>query len=394
MRAQGATEYLIFLAVVLIIAVATTALLGFFPGTAPDAMISESRAYWRGAAAPFRIIDASTLPVAPGSACGSYGSGYEITVENAGNVPGSITGISMGGASAEFCQKGTSPGQPVTIQPGERATLDLGFAGGVNYSEGELVEKEVAIQYASQYLSGSLQKGEKRLDFRATDSAMCNGGGTACTLCIQNGGECSNGGCCNGPCSLLSSPPVCAAGTGDGSVCGYNYQFCATGSCNTWRGVCMQCRADGSPCDSDLDCCSKVCGSGACVDSQPGRTSCGVVVQEGGDYYLQMDWFDSGSQVHLSLVSPHQQEIGTFAGYYPPMPPAISLGHLNAGDPIVLSWMTVWWGTWGPFYSNNAGECYQSGPGTTSWTFTFDDGIHYGSGSERDNDFSLTIYKG
>lgn len=46
-RAQGATEYLVLLAVVLIIALVGIALLGFFPGTAGDAQIVQSEAYWR-----------------------------------------------------------------------------------------------------------------------------------------------------------------------------------------------------------------------------------------------------------------------------------------------------------------------------------------------------------
>ncbi len=45
--AQGATEYLVLLAVVLIIALVAIALLGFFPGTASDAQIAESQIYWQ-----------------------------------------------------------------------------------------------------------------------------------------------------------------------------------------------------------------------------------------------------------------------------------------------------------------------------------------------------------
>lgn len=48
-RAQGATEYLVLLAVVLIIALVGIALLGFFPGTASEGRIAESQMYWRSA---------------------------------------------------------------------------------------------------------------------------------------------------------------------------------------------------------------------------------------------------------------------------------------------------------------------------------------------------------
>ena len=55
-KAQGATEYLVLLAVVLIIALVAIALLGFFPGTANDAQIAESQIYWQSAS-PVAIIE-------------------------------------------------------------------------------------------------------------------------------------------------------------------------------------------------------------------------------------------------------------------------------------------------------------------------------------------------
>lgn len=56
-RAQGATEYLVLLAVVLIIALVGVALLGFFPGTAGDAQLQESRIYW-SSASPIAVVEA------------------------------------------------------------------------------------------------------------------------------------------------------------------------------------------------------------------------------------------------------------------------------------------------------------------------------------------------
>ena len=48
-KGQGATEYLVLLAVVLIVAMVAIALLGFFPGLSYDAKKSESDSYWRSA---------------------------------------------------------------------------------------------------------------------------------------------------------------------------------------------------------------------------------------------------------------------------------------------------------------------------------------------------------
>lgn len=53
---QGATEYLVLLAVVLIVALVSIALLGFFPGLSTDAKITQSKSYWSGAR-PFAITE-------------------------------------------------------------------------------------------------------------------------------------------------------------------------------------------------------------------------------------------------------------------------------------------------------------------------------------------------
>jgi len=77
-RGQGATEYLVLLAVVLIVALVSVALLGFFPGMASDAKITQSQSYWRGQAKPFAILDmsltstAATLSVQNVEATGPY----------------------------------------------------------------------------------------------------------------------------------------------------------------------------------------------------------------------------------------------------------------------------------------------------------------------------------
>jgi len=54
--AQGATEYLVLLAVVLIVALVSVALLGFFPGMASDAQIAQSQMYWKSAT-PISVLE-------------------------------------------------------------------------------------------------------------------------------------------------------------------------------------------------------------------------------------------------------------------------------------------------------------------------------------------------
>jgi len=84
MRGQGATEYLVLLAVVLIVALVSVALLGFFPGMASDSKITQSQIYWRSAS-PISIVDIQ--------ARGAGGIYIYMKVKNSGNYPIRITGI-------------------------------------------------------------------------------------------------------------------------------------------------------------------------------------------------------------------------------------------------------------------------------------------------------------
>ena len=59
-KGQGATEYLVLLAVVLIVALVSVALLGFFPGMASDAQVTQSQAYWQGAS-PIAITEMAAM---------------------------------------------------------------------------------------------------------------------------------------------------------------------------------------------------------------------------------------------------------------------------------------------------------------------------------------------
>ena len=94
-KAQGATEYLVLLAVVLIIALVSVALLGFFPGMASDAQITQSQIYWQSA---------SPIAVVGGKAAYSTDNTPDyiimtVRVKNTGAYPIRITKILGGGQS-------------------------------------------------------------------------------------------------------------------------------------------------------------------------------------------------------------------------------------------------------------------------------------------------------
>jgi hypothetical protein len=86
-KAQGSTEYLVLLAVVLIIALVSLALLSFFPGTSLDAKLTQSKMYW-SSASPIAIVDWSARVAS------STGNNVPyLRIKNTGVYPIRITGI-------------------------------------------------------------------------------------------------------------------------------------------------------------------------------------------------------------------------------------------------------------------------------------------------------------
>jgi len=100
LRAQGATEYLVLLAVVLIVALVSVALLGFFPGMASDAQVTQSRMYWQSAS-PIAIIESDAT-----TNSASYGLPY-IRIRNTGAYPIRITKMLGNGQSISQVNAGT-----------------------------------------------------------------------------------------------------------------------------------------------------------------------------------------------------------------------------------------------------------------------------------------------
>ncbi len=131
--AQGATEYLVLLAVVLIVALVSVALLGFFPGMASDSQITQSQMYWRSAS-PISIVESGARAAA------SNGNTYlYLRVRNVGTYPIRITGI-VGADGLKATQFwGSGCGAPITnvnisdyfyLGPGEEKYFAWAFGFG------------------------------------------------------------------------------------------------------------------------------------------------------------------------------------------------------------------------------------------------------------------------
>jgi len=97
MRGQGATEYLVLLAVVLIVALVSVALLGFFPSMASDAQITQSQMYWQSAS-PISIVESGARVYSGDGSTYLY-----LRVRNTGMQPIRITKL-VGGDGTSITQ--------------------------------------------------------------------------------------------------------------------------------------------------------------------------------------------------------------------------------------------------------------------------------------------------
>ena len=121
---QGATEYLVLLAVVLIVALVSVALLGFFPGMASDAQLTQSQMYW-SSATPIAIIESNAKLVCHWSA--NYTYPY-LRLRNTGNYPITITKILAGTGSITEVWPGAwgpavSASTRLSMAPGEEKII-------------------------------------------------------------------------------------------------------------------------------------------------------------------------------------------------------------------------------------------------------------------------------
>lgn len=130
-RGQGATEYLVLLAVVLIIALVSIALLGFFPGLATDAKITQSNSYWRGEARPFAILEHSI----------SSGTVTLVIQNTEGAGMLRLTNITLDHTA-------TPVGLPITLAPGETQNVQLAnFTDGTSMNPGSVYDEKVNFYY-------------------------------------------------------------------------------------------------------------------------------------------------------------------------------------------------------------------------------------------------------
>lgn len=133
---QGASEYLIILAVVLIVALVAIALLGAFPALGGDTRITETRQYWNSQH-PFAILSYAQT-----------GADLTLTLRNTDSNLLTINNITIGNVT------GTYP-LGLMFNGGAAKTVTLSSFRNCSAGDYDFFEYGVVIHYSSAYLSNS-----------------------------------------------------------------------------------------------------------------------------------------------------------------------------------------------------------------------------------------------
>jgi hypothetical protein len=219
--------------------------------------------------------------------CVSNRAGFECQLTGAGGGGGGISdgGISDGGApDAGVCNVVTCPdgccGATGCIHYAQQSFSKCGLAGAVcmGCSVGNTCQMGVC---APPNCSACLDSaGNCRTDkMTLTDDHYCGSNGSFCAVCdTLNGASCVGGRCVgtSGSCNVMSCDGCCAGttciGASDGGTsdaqCGIGAGqcvACATGRCDTGKGICVSSITDAGPSTCDPQSCAM-----GCCDAQLG----------------------------------------------------------------------------------------------------------------------------
>lgn len=142
-KGQVSTEYLVILAVVLIVALVVVGLLGWFPGVGGGTLETQSKSYW-AAKTPFSI-----------SAYKINGTNVELSMKNMLAEQVTVTAVSFAGTSLSVTQTAFNAGEEKKITGTLGTTCG---AAGTPFSY-----SNVTITYNQGTLTGLTEAGDKPL---------------------------------------------------------------------------------------------------------------------------------------------------------------------------------------------------------------------------------------
>ncbi|VVB66419.1 Class III signal peptide [Candidatus Gugararchaeum adminiculabundum] len=151
-KGQGSTEYLVLLAIVLVVAGVVVYLLGFFPGLTGGISEDQSKIYWKSIT-PISIID---YTIASGTGLA------QVDMQNTLNEDVSITSISFDGNALTGLTN-------ANLTAGQRKTISGTIPSGVRCTgPGTQFSYRVVITYNTKNLLGKQEQGDKELVGKCT----------------------------------------------------------------------------------------------------------------------------------------------------------------------------------------------------------------------------------
>lgn len=148
--AQASTEYLIIIAVVLVLALVILGLMGGFPSFSYNAQAGDSARYWSSSASPIAIIDFKQT-----------GSALALRVENRAPLAIRLDSLTLTAAGSYSVS-----GLPLRLSPGGAATLNLTTESCTGHQS---ISYGVNITYGTDQVSGLTQAGAKPLYISCSD---------------------------------------------------------------------------------------------------------------------------------------------------------------------------------------------------------------------------------
>ncbi len=251
-RAQGSTEYLILLGVVMLVAIAAVGLMNLIPSTSTDVRITQSDTYWKGQAKPFTILQ---------HRLGGNGT-LDLVLTNNLNERVRLENVSVGGDGYSGSYEGP---QVINAHKSVLLTMDLGKSSqekqtyelSVNITYGPVNSGLRQIQFGAVPLVGRISDSQTReiLDVRGGEGSGTDAGGSG-------GGADTGGGIGSGTGGTGGSGGSGGGNSGLGPIgapC-QTLSECLSGHCwGTGGGkVCVECEGNGH-CPQGLKCVANIC---------------------------------------------------------------------------------------------------------------------------------------
>lgn len=154
MRGQGSTEYLVLLAVVLVIGLVAISLISQ-PPAASESMQMESKAYWLSSS-PISIPEFSQF---------SEGAGTRLSLTIQNSAPNYVVAydFNISGRGAN-----TVNSSRVYLMPGQSKSVNFTAPVSCSGKAGEMMQYDISLNYDQEPLYGKLQAGAKPLIVRCS----------------------------------------------------------------------------------------------------------------------------------------------------------------------------------------------------------------------------------